>query len=373
MPISHNDLEQLQKEPSPKARAQVARKIASDYAARLYTRPEEEIALEIFRLLTRDAEIKVRAELSIQLRDSIDLPRDIALRLAHDVEVVAIPFLEASCVLSEDDLIEVAVSTKKVAILNAIARRESVSQELSAALLFKGDESVISTLAANLNASIHEDDILELLRNPIITKNDTVLESLVERGGLSLRVTEKLFSVVSDSLKQQLTEKYHLLSHIAEDSVRSARELAMLGITSGSGRGADIEKLVDQLYAKKRLTFSIIVRALCQGDLRFFEASMAKLAGVPTINARILILDPGPLGFKSLYQTTPMPAGFLAALKLVLTIVLQETDYGRISKHNIKQRIVERIMDSGATESVDNLDYMVALIGRTDRHDATVH
>lgn len=373
MTISRSDLEQLQKEPSAKMRATIAEKISTDFVARRYNQGEEQIALEIFRVLSHDAEVVVRKVLSQQLADCIDLPRDIALKLAYDVEEVSVPFVQHTVSLSEDDLIEIIVSSKKLAVLNAIASRQSLSQEVASALLFRGDATVIKSLAANKGASIHEDDMLAMLKKPEVTRDESVLESLVERGGLSVTVAEKLFSVVSDALKQQLTEKYKLNVHVAEDTVRSARELATIGITTSSSRAVDIEKLVEQLHTKKRLTFSIILRALCNGDLRFFEAAMARLANVPSINARILVLDPGPLGFKSLYQSTPMPAGFLAATKVILDIVLEETAWGRVTKSDIRQRVVERVNESGLMDQIDNLDYMVALLGRTDPHVATLH
>jgi uncharacterized protein (DUF2336 family) len=371
MGVSREILVKLQQEPSAEARAAVAKEIGKDYSARLYNRTEEDIAEQIFRLLSRDVEIIVRKALAEEICNSLDLPRDIALKLAHDVEEVSVPFLKHTASLSEDDLIEVVISTKKAAILQAIAGRESISQELSSALLYRNDIEVIRTLAHNKNATLHPEDITDLLSNKTVLSDESVLDALVERGGLPVTVVEKLFNVVSDTLKKQLTETYHLTRHVAEDSVRTARELVTLGIAGN--RSANVEKLVEQLHAKKRLTFSIVIRALCNGDLRFFEASMARLANVPTMNARILIMDPGPLGFKSLYQATPMPAGFMAASKAILDIVMESTDFGRTARKDIRQRIVERLMENNMADHIDNLDYMVALLGRTDRHDITYH
>ena len=51
---------------------------------------------------------------------------------------------------------------------------------------------------------------------------------------------------------------------------------------------------VTQLRAKGRLTPALILRALCMGEIRFFEAAAAELAGIPFENAQVLARDPAP-------------------------------------------------------------------------------
>ena len=43
--------------------------------------------------------------------------------------------------------------------------------------------------------------------------------------------------------------------------------------------------LVGQLKEGKRLTCSLVLRAICMGNTRFFEHAVAALAGVPVGNA----------------------------------------------------------------------------------------
>ena len=44
--------------------------------------------------------------------------------------------------------------------------------------------------------------------------------------------------------------------------------------------------LVEALVRNRRLTPSILLRAICVGDLGFFKAALAKMAGISVLNAR---------------------------------------------------------------------------------------
>ena len=55
--------------------------------------------------MAQDAELAVRRALSHSLRSAAQLPHDVALRLASDVEAVALPILINSPVLTDQDLI----------------------------------------------------------------------------------------------------------------------------------------------------------------------------------------------------------------------------------------------------------------------------
>src|SRR5690606_11003473 len=132
-------------------------------------------------------------------------------------------------------------------------------------------------------------------------KDNSVLEELVYLGGLPYAFAEMLFTMVTDTMRKQLTKKYRLNKHVVEEASANARETATLQFLTPWMSQQDINRLIDQMHRNRRLTDSVIIRSLCIGDLRFFETAIAKRVGIPPSNARILMLDPGPLGFKALY------------------------------------------------------------------------
>jgi uncharacterized protein (DUF2336 family) len=105
--LSPKDVARLLAEPSPEMRAELAGKVAADLSANDLTQAEVKLAQDIVRILARDVVETVRASLARGLRHSPNLPRDVARKLAEDVELVALPVLADSLVLTDEDLIDI--------------------------------------------------------------------------------------------------------------------------------------------------------------------------------------------------------------------------------------------------------------------------
>lgn len=370
MSISHSDIDILIRERSPRARSEIAAKIAGDFNAGLFAPAEKAIAYDIFRLLLKDVEVKVRRVLAENLHSNLGVPHDIIMRLASDVADVAIPVLEHSYVLSEDDLVEIIRSTRAAAKLEAIARRASISGMVSGALMDTRITSVVVTLFGNSCASLPEEKVIEALHD--MQYDPALLDTLVRRGNLPLTLVEKLFDHVTDELKAMLAAEYNLSSHVADTALDGAREWATLSMITHETDVEDVAALVAQMYATGRLTHSVVLKSLCMGDMRFFEHAMAKLADVPIFNASLLLLDPGGLGFKAMYEAAKMPEGFFDAVCVLHRIALEETGYGRYHQDDFKRRIIQRIIREGHDRNIEHMAYLISLIGHNPS-DVTVH
>ena len=104
--LTQADVARLLTEPSASARAEVADKLAREIDSSLLTEAELQIAHDIIRAMAKDVELAVRRALSQSLRGAKHLPHDVALRLANDVEAVALPILANSPVVTDTDLLE---------------------------------------------------------------------------------------------------------------------------------------------------------------------------------------------------------------------------------------------------------------------------
>lgn len=108
--LSEQDVNRLLADPSGEARAEMAAKIAADFDAGELTGSERKMAEDIFRLMVKDAEVRVREALSQNLKENPTVPHDVAMSLARDVDSVALPVLQFSEALSDEDLIEIVRS-----------------------------------------------------------------------------------------------------------------------------------------------------------------------------------------------------------------------------------------------------------------------
>lgn len=366
MALTHMDIHELMKDPSPERRAQVANKVAVLYHDFSTNDREKAIAVEILNILARDIEVAVRRSVALSIMDSMSVPHDLVWRLANDVADVAGPILQNSTVLTEDDLIAIVKSTKEVVKLVHIAKRDTISTSLADALLDCADEKTTHTLLLNKGANIADDSLMRQWDG--LVANPTLVDVLVRRGGLSVNIAEKLFTIVSDEMKRHLSKQYKLPITIVEDNIEDIREWTSLGMLMPDDEQnglseTDLESFVHQLYTSNRLTYSMVIRALCTGDLAFFEAAMARLAGVQRNNARILMFDSGPLGFKAFYEKANMPPAFYEAIRSLLKISLEITKHGRVKREDFRQRVIEGIYRDRLHESVDNMQYLLTVIG----------
>jgi uncharacterized protein (DUF2336 family) len=94
------DVARLLAEPSAAVRAELADKVAREIDNTLLSDTELQIAQDIVRAMAKDVELAVRRALSNSLRRTRNLPNDVAVRLAGDVEAVALPILTESPVLT---------------------------------------------------------------------------------------------------------------------------------------------------------------------------------------------------------------------------------------------------------------------------------
>jgi len=355
--LTEADVVRLLTDPSPETRADTAAKIAQGLAVAKLTERERQLALDIVRTMMRDAEVRVREALSQNLKTSEDIPHDVALTLARDVESVALPMLEFSTVLTDEDLIEIVrrSSGKKQV---AVARRKRVSPPVADALIDSHNNEAVATLVSNEGAELSEAALQRVIDS--YGKEEAVHDSLVHRRNLPITVAERLVTLVSEHLREYLVTHHDLPATLATDLVMESRERATVNLLPPGAESADVMQLVEQLRVNGRLTPSLILRSLCMGDMQLFEASLAALAKTTVPNARILIHDGGALGFKSLYRRAGLPERLYPAFRVAVD-VWRETDFDGRERDRERhvRRMIERILTQFEDVGQENLDYLL--------------
>lgn len=364
--LTPEDVKRLLEDPSADNRERTAEHVASQFHAGVLSPSERKLAEDIFRIMMRDAEVRVREALSRHLKESRAVPHDVAVALAQDVDSVALPVLECSDVLTDDDLIQI-VRSSGVSKQVAVAQRRMVSAPLSEVLVETGNEQVVSTLVGNVRADIPEGTLAELVDQ--FGNSEAVQHNILRRGNLPLTVAERLVARASDSLRQKLMAHSALSEVTAAEIVVQARERAVLGLLGDNVSDDDVETMVRHLYGHARLTPSIVLRALVMGDLAFFEAAMGRLAGVPLVNARTLIYDAGPLGLRAIFDKAGLPEAFFPATRAAIdvgrSIQLDGEPHDRERRsRKIMERVLTQYGDLGVTFEAADLEYLLTRMGQ---------
>ncbi|HIJ38255.1 MAG TPA: DUF2336 domain-containing protein [Rhodospirillaceae bacterium] len=358
--LSQQDVVRLMTERSAESRVATVAKLAGEFDQGELSDAERQLAEDIFRLLVKDAEVRVRQALAVHLKESAVLPHDVAVTLAQDVDQVALPILQYSKILTDQDLIAIVRSdnvTKQI----AVTQRAEVSAQLSDALVETHNSDVVASLIGNQGAEISAQTLNKVERE--FSDNPEIALSLQQR---SVTLAERLMTSVSEQLEEQLVQRHHLSDGMAADIMTQSRERATIALTAGADRD-DVEGLVRHLRANGRLTPSLMLRAICVGDTAFFEAGIAELAKVPVTNAVRLIHDPGRLGFRAIYDKAELPDAAFPAFRCAMDVAAEtEFDGGEMDRERYCRRMVERILTQyelmGVNFDSGDLDYLLARI-----------
>ena len=355
--LSEEDIVRLMKGESSEERATVAHRLCRRIAIDMLSNDERLFADEIITILAEDAAELVRRTLAVTLRNSPRLPRDVALKLAQDVESVAIPILESSPVFSDEDLIELVLAVT-VAKQAAIAGRATVSGALTEVICEHAGQIAVETVAANAGAEFSDkayEDTID--RFPASAK---LHESIVLRDHVPVHIAEKMVSLVSGQVFDMLINRHELPAQMAIDLAAGARERATIDLVEQAGRTSDMPRFVQQLNLNGRLTHSLIMRALCVGHMPFVEHALAELSGVPHARVWLMIHDAGPLGLQAIFDRAGLHRKMLPAFRAGVKVFHElQLDGEANDKARFRMRMIERVLTQFQAIPQDDLDYLL--------------
>lgn len=367
--LSKSDVAQLLDDDSPEVRARTADKVAREFDSGLLQSHERAIVEDILRIMCRDAELMVREALSRNLKSCPDLPHEIARTLADDIESVALPIIQFSAVLTDEDLIEI-VRSQGSAKQKAVAQRETVSSAVADALIEARDREAVTALVENDGADITEQAFGKVI--DAFSDVEAINHGMARRASLPMGVAEKLINLVSDQMREHLMTHQELSAETVSDLILASREKATLRLLEGDRHLDSMRELIVKLYKNRRLTPTILLRALFMGDMEFFETSLAVLAQVPLKNARILIHERGDAGLAAILQRATIPDRLYAAIEAAVEVT-RETDYdgGENDRERFRKRMIERILthfeDPARRIDEDDIDYLLGKLTQIDR------
>jgi uncharacterized protein (DUF2336 family) len=349
---------------SPEARANAAQKICRVIDTTNLTPEDQESARQILDMMCADAAVLVRRALAVTLRNSPRLPRDVALKLAKDVDIIAVPVLKNSPVITDEDLVEIVLAgsaEKQV----AIAQRPTLGQGLTEVIALYGTKEAVEAATLNEGASFSDDAYAGVLNR--FANDNEIKSALVSRSWLPLHVTEKLVNMVAGELFDRLVNKHELPPQLAIEIAAGARERATLDLVEQAGVSSDPERFAQQLHLNGRLTPSLIMRALCLGHMTFVEHALAELGGVPHSKAWLMIHDAGTLGLKTVFERAGLPSGMFTAFRLAIDIYHKtDMDGGPGDKERFRQRMVERVLTQFQAIPRADLEYLLDKLDALD-------
>jgi len=382
--LTSMDLKGLIDNPDSEHKIEIIEKISGQYNDGKLTPDQSAIVDDIFRLLMKQIEVEVRKSLSDNLISNSDVPHDIILSLAKDVEEVSVPVLEFSEVLTDEDLIDIINTTDKIENQIAVANRQNISENVSNSLINTKNEDVVNNLMQNENASVSDDGYNSILNS--FSKSEKIVDSMITRGSLPNRIITQMTKKVSDSMQKKLEKKYEYsfsdITYFFKESgeVAAHRFLGMQTVDN------DIIELVDKLEKEGMLEEALNpvrgslthlldgleqtgkltpLSTLAIGHMTLFEISIARLTGIPFQNAVKLVHDEEG-GLKALYDRAQLPPKLYDAVHFIVHIVnMMESDYNKGEGQKASENLyafMKNISIESKGKRISNLSHFIAMI-----------
>jgi hypothetical protein len=200
------DLNDTMAPSSDQRRQEKLRKVTDLFVANAPQYGEEQVAVfgDVIGRLAEDADVSAKAELSERLATIENAPAGVIKRLADDDVIdVAGPILTRSTRLDEAQLAGLA-STKSRRHMLAIADRQNLSEQVTDALLTRGDQQVAKTVANNASARVSDKGYEALV--DLAARDAGLAECVAAREDIPQRHFQTLVAMAPEPVRRRLAE-----------------------------------------------------------------------------------------------------------------------------------------------------------------------
>lgn len=279
------DLIELAKEPSSDRRRALLRKVTDVFLrdAGSHSETQSDSFGDIMHQLAYDLERDIREELSNRLASEKSAPHHLIRALANDEIEVAVPVLEQSPVLTEDDLIEVS-KTQDQQHLQAITSRSAIGERLSRVLVDRGDDVTVEKLLRNDRAKIAPDTAEKITDR---AKTSVRLQKpLIERSEVTQDMLVDLYTHVADEIKQKIVD---VCKETDEEGI--APLLKKMTEELAESKAATAEEKIENLARRGALTENQLIKFVKNRQAMEFLLALARLTDLDVRIIRRIIQD----------------------------------------------------------------------------------
>lgn len=252
---------------------------------------EIDLMMDILGKIIADIEVGLRKNLSLKMAERIDVPVELIILLANDEIEVANPVLIQNALLTDKELVRI-IQRKSRQHQLCIASRKMLSSDVCRELVNTNDDQVIVTLLSNQEAKIDNNTIEAIVEK---SKSREILQPpLIHRHDLPLHLAARMYSWISMSLKQELTEIHSFSTEELEATIaRSVEELKIEDEQQSDNIDSELS-LIKKLKKADKLHISFLMKSLRQGNIRLFELAFAEILNVPEDIMCNILYERGP-------------------------------------------------------------------------------
>jgi uncharacterized protein (DUF2336 family) len=292
-------------------------------------------------MLLDDPSPLVRRAMAEVFASSQKAPPVIVHALASDQADVALPLIERSPLLSDQELIDLAKAGKP-AVQIAIAERPLITIAVAAAIAESGCSEACLALLENSDADIALPSVERMVAR--FGHVAAIRENLLARDDLPMPLRQNLLSKLSQTLAGFVAERQWLGPEHAEYAAREACEKATVALAAETPY-EELPDLIRHLRESSQLTAGMLLRALLSGNLVLVEEAFAELSDLPADKVVRHLYDNTSAGFRALYRKAALPDIAYPAFRAGLAALKEGLAFGEPGgAARLKRRVVEHVL-----------------------------
>ncbi len=233
---------------------------------------------DVLQLVAAEMQDTVLAELSERFAGSADAPVGLMRDLANRSFDIAAPVLTRSRALDEQTLVHI-VNYQSQQHIKAVAQRDDVSENVSAAIVKFGDDHALDALIRNDDAKISRTSMEAAVDRA--RKNVMLHDGVVKRADLPLDLLNEMYFVVENSLRDQIMQRNAAVDPIALDAaLTKARERLRKSVTDTNAETKNAIAFIQSKKASGELSARLLVSLYREAKQAHFLYGLAEITGL---------------------------------------------------------------------------------------------
>ncbi len=241
-------------------------------------------AVQTLGTLALDEVLKIRKALSSTLKDHAHTPPKVAAQLAKDIErEVAEPILRFCAALADEDLLDILKSHPSGWAVEAIAARETISEDVSEAVIEADHPPAGAILIQNEGAQL----------------TPSLIEHIVDRArdysewhaplAIHTKLPPDAAKILAGFVDRKVRDLLLNRSDLDSETVEEISDIMQRRLIFEDESGGGIEARVKQLYKDGKLTEDMLSDALGMRHYDFVTCALSALANASLADVKRII------------------------------------------------------------------------------------
>lgn len=340
-------LTELAKEKSSERRRALLREVTDlffDAPPACETSTHRQFDAVLQSLATQTAQ-DAREELAKRFADAPLAPKGLILQLAQDAIEVAAPILSKSNSLDENDLVTIVHETGQ-AHIQAIAKREEVSERVSHAIVERGDDTAVAALVENSGAKLSRDTFETVTRRA--ETSPQLQKPLVEREDTPVDLLNDLTIVVEATLRSKIMDRFDSLEPGVLEAALAASHQRLQSRLAEDKDLAEAQRDIAKAKMRKELDGALLVRFLREKKRTHFCLGFAEITGVDYQAARRALDHESPDGLALICKA----AGIEKALFVTIAVLRAGASEGAFNDARVVGKAYDALAPADAERAM---------------------